>query len=396
MRGSIRQRSPGSWRLTLEFGYVQDPVTGKAKRVQKYVTVRGSKRDAERRLNDLIGDVQDGTFIQPDKRTVGQWLDEWVELALKPPRRTQRAYDTYKSVIARHLKPSLGHLRLQGLRSIDVEAFVTAKADLAPATVEKVFTVLSSALKAAVRNQLLARNVATLVSNRPHAPQGHPEAVSNCWSAQEAAQFLRVAKAAGPQPAAMWTLALDTGIRKSELAGLRWADLDLPRGQLLVSRQLLAGGASPTFTPTKGKRARAIDLASETLDLLKAHKAHQATVKMRFRRRYRDLGLMFAKEWSEGGRRHEVLGLPIAVNNIGERQFASLIQQAGVRRISVHGLRHTCASLLLSSGVSPNVVRDRLGHRSVETTLTVYAHCLPGQQQDASRRLAALLHGAKS
>lgn len=109
MRGSIRQRGKRSSLLTLEFGYVRDPETGKAKRVQKYITVHGTKRHAEAILNEQVKAAQDGTFIAPDKRTVGQWLDEWVDLAIKPPRRIQRAYDTYRSVIALHLKPSLGH-----------------------------------------------------------------------------------------------------------------------------------------------------------------------------------------------------------------------------------------------------------------------------------------------
>jgi hypothetical protein len=182
----------GSWLLTLEFGYVKDPQTGKSKRIQKYETVRGTRKQAETRLNDLTHDLQHGTYIAPDKRTVGQWLDEWLELAIKPPRRTQRAYDTYKSVIALHLKPLLGDLRLQGLRAVDVESFLAAKTELAPATLEKIFTVLSSALKAAVKNSLVARNVASLVANKPHAPEGHPEAVANCWTAEEAATFLTV------------------------------------------------------------------------------------------------------------------------------------------------------------------------------------------------------------
>src|SRR5262245_19544680 len=128
MRGSLRQRGEGRWLLTLEFGYRRDPETGKSKRLQKYVTFRGTKREAEARLNDLTRDVQHDSFIAPDKRTVGEWLDSWVDLAIKPPQRTQRAYDTYQSVIAVHLKPVLGHIRLQGLRVLDIEAFLTTKA----------------------------------------------------------------------------------------------------------------------------------------------------------------------------------------------------------------------------------------------------------------------------
>src|SRR5262245_46826745 len=120
MRGSIRQRSKGSWRITLEFGYSKDPATGRTKRVQKFITFRGTKREAQAKLTDLLHDARHGSFIEPDKRTVGEWLSEWVDLAIKPPRRTQRAYDTYRSVIDLHLKPGLGHQRLQALRSIDV------------------------------------------------------------------------------------------------------------------------------------------------------------------------------------------------------------------------------------------------------------------------------------
>src|SRR5262245_65745578 len=122
MRGSIRQRGKQSWLITLEFGYVRDPKTGKVSRSRKFITFTGTKRKAQTKLTDLLAAANKGDFVEPDKRTVGAWLDEWVDLAIKPPRRTQRAYDTYQSVIALHLKPSLGHLRLQVLRSIDIES----------------------------------------------------------------------------------------------------------------------------------------------------------------------------------------------------------------------------------------------------------------------------------
>jgi integrase len=393
MRGSLRQRGEKTWLLTLEFGYRRDPETGKSKRIQKYITFHGNKRQAETRLNELTRDVQHDTFIEPDKRTVGEWLDTWVDLAIKPPQRTQRAYDTYKSVIALHLKPALGDVRLQGLRVLDVEKFLADKSPtLAPATLEKVFTVLSSALKAAVRSGLVVRNVASAVANKPRAPEGHTEAVSNCWSAEDAATFLSVARNAGPQPAAFLALALDSGMRKSELAGLQWSDVDLAQGRVLVQRQLLKGGAEPKFIVPKGKRARPIDIAPETVDLLKAHKVKQAALKMRHRREYHDHGLVFAKPWNEIGRSLSTLGQPLQINNLGERELAPLIASAEVPPISLHGLRHTCATLLLAAGVPSRVVQERLGHKKIETTLAVYAHVLPGQQRDAARRLGSLLY----
>jgi integrase len=180
-------------------------------------------------------------------------------------------------------------------------------------------------------------------------------------------------------------------MRKSELAGLQWSDVDLAQGRVLVQRQLLKGGAEPRFTPPKGKRARTIEIAPETVDLLKKHKTHQAALKMRHRRDYHDHGLVFAKPWAEVGTL-SVLGQPLQINNLGDREFAALVTSAGVRSISLHGLRHTCASLVLGAGVPSRVVQERLGHKKIETTLAVYAHVLPGQQRDAARILATVLH----
>ena len=187
-------------------------------------------------------------------------------------------------------------------------------------------------------------------------------------------------------------MAIDSGMRKSELAGLKWGDLNLAEARVTVREQLLSGGREPVFTVTKGKTARSIDLTAETLNLLKVHKAHQATLKMRNRLAYRDHGLVFAKEWSDVGRKRDVLGDPLPVNNLGQREFARLIAAAKVRPITLHGLRHTCATLLLAAGVPPNVVQQRLGHKKIEITLGIYAHVLPGQQRDAARRLSTLLH----
>ena len=174
------------------------------------------------------------------RRSKGSWLitlEHVSPRAAQAARRTPRAYETYKSVIALHLKPRLGNLRLQGLRVLDVEAMLAKKSTLAPATLEKILTVLSSALKAAVRSQLVALNVATLVVNRPRKPDGHHDAVENCWTANEAAAFMRAAEAAGSRQAAFYGLALDSGCRKSELAGLLWSDVDLAQGRILVRQQ---------------------------------------------------------------------------------------------------------------------------------------------------------------
>ncbi len=391
MRGSLKRRYKGTWSIILDLGYQTDPDTGLRKRRQKWITVRGTKRDAERKLAELVHQADTGTFVEPTKITVAEWLDRWLETAIKPPRRTLRAYETYASVIKRHLTPKLGAIRLQELQVMDVERYY-ADFQLSPATGDQHHTLLTSALNAAVRAGILQRNVATLVSNKPRKRNDQHDVLANCWEAHEARQFLETTKAAGPQPGAFYSLALDTGMRKGELCGLRWSDLDAV-GRLTVQRQLVKPGPRVIYGPVKNKVVRVLELAPETLDLLRKHRVHQAEIKLANRLQYHDLGLMFAREWGGLHRRHQSLGKPLSANNIGQNEYAKLILTSGVRRIKFHGMRHTCATLLLQAGVPPHVVQQRLGHKNIQMTLSIYAHALPSMQQDAAARLGAILHG---
>jgi integrase len=195
----------------------------------------------------------------------------------------------------------------------------------------------------------------------------------------------------GPQMAAFYHLALDTGARRAELCGLLWQDVDLDIGQVFIVRQLVKPGAPPMFGPPKNGEPRTITLTPKTVELLRFHKSQQAKTKLVNRAVYQDFGLVFAKDWW-GLRTHgDTLGHPLQSNAIGQREFKRLVAQAGVRSIKFHGLRHTSATLLLQAGVPVHVVQERLGHKRIEVTLGIYAHVLPSMQQDAAIRLAALL-----
>ena len=116
-------------------------------------------------------------------------------------------------------------------------------------------------------------------------------------------------------------------------------------------------------------------------------------MKLENRPMYHDHDLVFAKEWSDLGRKHDVLGEPLQINNLGQREYRRLIKTAEVRPIKFHGMRHTCATLLFQAGVPVKVIQERLGHKRVEITLGIYAHVLPSMQQDAAARLSALIQG---
>jgi integrase len=255
MRGSIKQRSPGSWSLILDLGYVQDPTTGRRKRRQQWITVRGTKRDAENRLNTLLTEANDGTLVTPSRRTVGNWLVEWVEKAIKPPMRTPRAYDTYRGVIDRHLVPALGAIRIQTLTGLDLERYyATHAADgLAPATLAQHHHIMHGALEAAVRAQLVARNVAKF---------RHREAACARWPCRRDRALLdrrgrgdvpRHGESGGPAAGGVLHARLDSGMRKSELCGLLWRDVDLTEGRVRVSQQLLTGGPRRRSCRSRGR-----------------------------------------------------------------------------------------------------------------------------------------------
>ena len=266
---------------------------------------------------------------------------------------------------------------------------------LAPSGLELHHFVIRSALASAKRKKLVTDNEAQLVDGKPRRrdKKDNPDVRANCWTREEALAFLGAAKEEGPQQAAFYSLELEIGFRKNELAALMWSDVDLDRGTVTVNHQLLAGGSSPTFAPLKSGEPRTLEISAELVELLGAHKRRQSELKLKNRDVYRYHGLLFAKEWKELSDGRAKLGDPLQTNNIGQREFARLIKKAEVKRIRFHGLRHTAATLALLAGVPVKVVSYRLGHAKTQITLDLYSHVIPEMQEDAARKMGSLLHG---
>lgn len=395
MRGSLVNRGKNRWALVLD-RYVTDPATKKSKRKQTWVTFHGSKKEAGDKLTELVRSVNRNEFVEPSKRTVGAWLDEWVEKTVKPNLRP-RTYAIYKSVIDSSLKPALGDLRLQQLRPTDIQEFHETHASLSSATRRLHHAVLSGALKAALKLDYVVRNVASVERGPKRAPQNPDDVLRNCWSLEEARAFLNAAKAAGPRPAAFYSLALDSGARRGELCGLKWTDLDLDAGKMSITRQLssskLGEDGQAIFGLPKSGRPRTIDLGPDTVKLLRDYKRYQAELKMKNRATYVDHGLVFVREFFDVAVASAPVGSPLQMGNIAPREFARIIKAANVKTITFHGLRHTCATLMLLSGEHAKVVSERLGHAKITMTLDIYSHVLPSMQQQAAQRLGSLLHG---
>lgn len=393
-RGSIKQRSKkkNSWSVILDLGY---KVNDKGQRVrnQKWITVKGTKREAERKLAELLYKANQNEFVEPNKLNLGEWLDHWLETNIKPPATRPRTYEAYKIVVRRHLKPELGKIRLQEFDAIHLEAYYREKGKkLSQTTLKQHHAVISKALKSAVVKKYVQNNAAALVENKPKVEEKPPGAIVNCWEKEDAQKFLKEAGKQDALPAALFALALDTGGRRAELWGLKWQNVDLDKGIVQIIEQLVPFEGKLHFGPPKNGKPRTIHISPETVALLNRHRKEQLELKLRNGKAYEDQGLVFAKEWRHVTRKHHSLGDPLRMGAVS-RDFYRLIEELGLKRITFHGLRHTCATLLLHASIPVHVVSERLGHRGVEITMNVYGHVLPSMHEEVKAELSGLLYG---
>jgi integrase len=257
---------------------------------------------------------------------------------------------------------------LQQLTPLQVERCYTERGvTLVASGVAVHHAILTSALNAAVNRGLLRANVAKCATNKPRGRMSE-DVLHNVWNADEAHRFLTTVKQEqNAQYAAFFALALNTGLQKSELLGLQWQALD--GTSLCVEPQLLGmkeddtmGAVSLETSLPKGKRARSFDLSEKTVVLLREHKRQQAELKLKNRLQYKDDGLVFAQAWEQKHGEHSGLGWPLNKSSV-EKQLDRLCRAARAKRITIHGLGHMCATLLLSAGVPAHVVQMYSGAR---------------------------------
>lgn len=367
-RGHVRQRTAGRWQITIELP--PDPGTGQ--RRQHIETVRGTKKEAERRMVELIAKADSGLAVPKGKLLTREWLERWLDQDVRPYRAPKTA-ERYAAVVRKHLIPHIGGIRLSGLAPTHVKDLLAAltTSGMAPAGVDLVRTVLHAALKSAIQQELLARNVveATTLPRIEWKEIAPPdiEAIST---------ILNLAETTGtPFFPALHLLAY-SGARRGEVLALDWEHVDLEAGALAITRSLGRTEKGLQFGPPKTPKARrVIDLDGHTIEILRTHRGQQLLEKMQAQEAYRDQGLVFA----------DPLGDPINPMKL-TRAFQSLAKRTGVDHVTIHQLRHFHASVLLQQKQSLFSVSRRLGHASISTTADLYGHMLPGagkEQADA-------------
>jgi integrase len=287
-----------------------------------------------------------------------------------------------------HLKPSLGHIPLKDLRPDQVQRLYNTKREngLSARTVRYMHTILHGALKQAMKNQLVVRNV----SEATQLPDGKTRKMQPLTLGQ-VQQFLTAVK--GERLFAAFCLEVGTGVRRGELLGFRWRDVDLETGVVHIRQEPIrvrnhdatAGDRKTQLIfqePKTEQSRRTIPIPDDSIEVLKHHKAQQAQERLLIGEAYDDRGLVFC----------QANGQPIDPRNF-TRHFEQLLQQVGLPHIRFHDGRHTFATLMLEMGEAPKVVQTMLGHAKISTTLDIYSHVNLDLEKKAAARLNAILRG---
>ena len=370
--GSIRKRKDGRWEGRYTAGH--DPETGKA----IYKNVLGkTQAEVKEKLKQAIGEAQALDITKAGKYTVGEWMEVWFQDYAKIKVRPS-SHQTYQGYIHNHIRPNIGDIPLEKLTSLDLQKFykkllTTGRVDrveakgqpkgLSAKTVRNIHQILSSALKLAQEQRLIFTNPAEGCA----LPRVEHQEMKTLTTVQ-LASFFREARESGVFE--LYYLELATGLRRGELLGLKWEDVDLKRGDLRVRRQVSRINGEVVEAPLKTKNAyRTLPLAEDTVSVLKEQ-----------RRKVGNSPWVFPSP--NGG--------PISPDSV-LHMLHRVLKRAGLPKVRFHDLRHTFATLALQNGVDVKTVSGMLGHFSAGFTLDTYAHITSAAQRQAAQTMESVL-----
>lgn len=368
--GSIYQRKDGRWTGAT---YVLRP-DGARERRQVYGTTRA---EVSGKLTTWISNTARGIPSAVSSWTVQSYAAHWLD-TIAPGALRDSTRSNYAWVMRKYIVPAVGNIKLDKLTPAHVRKLhaSVAAAGVSSRTVQLAHAVLRTMLSEAVREEYISRNVGSLVrAPRPERSEVTP------WTHEEVTKFTQTAK--DHRLRALFILAYSVGLRRGEILGLRWQDLDLDHRKLHVRQTLqrLGAGSGLVIGPPKSARSRrTVPLPLVVVDALRIRHTEQLAERTAAGDFWNETGLVFTT----------TIGTNLEPSNL-RRTFNSLVESAGVRAIRFHDLRHTCASLLFAQGVPPRVVMDLLGHSTLSITTDLYAHVMPSALVDAASAMDALL-----
>lgn len=371
MRGHIRKRG-NKWCAVVDVG--RDPKTGKRK--QKWLSGFNSPQEAERALIDFLAKFNTGQYADSQNMTVETYLQKWLNDYAKL-NVAKTTYDTYEDAV-KHIVPRLGKIKLEKLRPIDIQSFVTElfKEGVSIRSIRYYYAVLNVALNTAISWQLLAVNPCKGVI----LPSKNKTKVKTL-NKQQVDILLEGAKDTPLYIPVL--LALTCGLRRGEILGLRWDNINLQNNTIKITQSIVQtpSGEILEKEPKSKSGVRTIAIPEKTAKELEALLKKQAENKLALGPEYKDGNFVVC--WDNGE--------PYRPDYI-THAFKKLVKKLGLPDIRFHDLRHTHASLLLEEGVHPKVVQERLGHSSISVTLDTYSHVAPNLQQEAAKKIDEILN----
>lgn len=385
MRGHIHKRQwkgRGGKTQTLWYVVVDVGLRDDGRRKQKWHGGFKTRREAEQELTRLLGSLETQSYVPPQRVTLADFTrSDWLPLMRSQVKVS--TWDSYSRNLELHVLPVLGARPLQAMTTGHLNALYQSLLNdgrrngaggLSPKTVRYIHTTMSKLLADAVDQGVLTRNVAT-TAKPPKAGKSGANHL-RFWTPEQLNAFLDFVR---DDPLyAFWHLATMTGMRRGELLGLRWADLDLDIARLSVRQALISVAYEVSISTPKNHRARVIDLDPETVEVLRRHASARAGAAPGAKSRFKDL--VFTRP--DGDVIH-----PDRLTQM----FDLLVKRSGLPRIRFHDTRHTHATIGLRAGVPVKVMSERLGHATPAFTLQQYAHVIPGMQAEAAAAIANLV-----
>lgn len=377
MRGSVLKRGK-TWSCVLYLGRDND-----GRKRQKWVGGFRTRKAAEGALSEALERVRTGTWADPGRQTVGEFLEDWLT-AVTPSLRPSTA-ESYEQTLRGWVIPRIGGVKLSALTAARLSALYgellksgrrDGKGGLSARSVAYAHRIIVHALKDAVAWGLLARNPAAHVD----APRAGSSEM-HVWSQTEVQRFLSFV--ADDRLYALWAVLLATGLRRGEALGLRWDDVDFERRRLSIQRAVVVVGYGVQVAEPKTARGRrSVSIDPTTAAVLGAFRKRQVEERLAWGPAWQDTGYVFT---SEDGRLLHPQQVTVT--------FKRRAREAGLPPIRLHDLRHTAATLALTAGIHPKVVSERLGHASIGITLDTYSHVGEGLQEEAASKVAGLIFG---
>jgi integrase len=380
----IREKGKNTYEIAIDFGA---DVNGK--RIRKYERFKGSKKEAKAREAEIKLQIKQGDYVLNDNRTVGSYFTEWLEIYVKPSLKP-KTYFSYKSICEEFMSYN-GHIKLKSLTPLHIVSFYNhlrsrgsiqkepgnIHRKLTENTVLRYYAVINSALKQAVQWQLIAYN--------PNHRVTRPKKVkreSRSFDLEQTKELLKALDTESIKAQAIIRLALDTGCRKGELTGLEWSDIDLKNGLVNINKttqtinhQIVEG------TPKNNSSIRKLYISIPTIEVLLKYKEYNDSLKNKLLDKWEGTKKVFTTDF--GGPIHP---------DTPRKLFNQVLIKHKLPIINFHALRHTSASLQLSTGSNIADISRRLGHADISTTLNIYSHAYNSGNKEIVNKFNAMFN----